>query len=161
MGVYNLLALFLFESFTEEVAFHFNTFLHWPLTLSKVTQVRVGELPLLLPQVTIAQSYACGNVISDYLQCKHCCMWFENTMWLYRTSFILWETSVPWCVQGLTHSPRPLKMTWKRGTIGRSMKLSSWLTRASLTILYPEINTILWLPLLRLNTGPYSLASCI
>lgn len=54
----------------------------------------------------------------------------------------------------------PLKITWKRGTTGRSTKQSSWSTRASLTILYPEIYTILSLPLLRLNTGPYSRASC-
>lgn len=93
MDVYNLLALFVFESFTEEVAFHFNRFLHWPLTLSKVTQVRVGELPLLLPQVTIAQSYACGNVISDYLQSKHtpqhCCMWFEKSVIIQNELYIV------------------------------------------------------------------------
>lgn len=57
------------------------------------------------------------------------------------------------------NSPMPLKITWKSGTTGRSTKESCWLTRASLTILYPEINTILSLPLLRLNTGPYSWAS--
>lgn len=59
------------------------------------------------------------------------------------------------------YSPIPLKITWKRGTMGRSTKLSSWLTRASLTILYPEINTVLSPPLLKLNTGPYAWASCI
>lgn len=66
-----------------------------------------------------------------------------------------------WRYHTFIYSPSPLNTTWKRGTIGRSTKLSSWLTRASFTILYPEINTILSLPLLKLNTGPYSLASCI
>lgn len=68
---YNLFALFLFESFTHEVAFHLNVVFQWLLALSEVTQVRVGKLPLLLPQVTIAQSYACGNVVSKHLENKH------------------------------------------------------------------------------------------
>lgn len=68
-----------------------------------------------------------------------------------------------WCrnIHAHTNSPMPLKTTWKRGTIGRSTKQSSWLERASLTILYPKIYTILSLPLLRLNTGPYFSESCI
>lgn len=62
----SLLTLFLFKSFTQELAFHLNVFFQRPLTLSKVTQVSVGKLPLLLPEVTIAQSYTCGNIIAKH-----------------------------------------------------------------------------------------------
>lgn len=71
MNLYNLLALFVFESFTDKAAFHFDVLFQCPLTLSKVTQVSVGKLPLLLPQVTIAQSYACGKVTLNYFLAFH------------------------------------------------------------------------------------------
>lgn len=58
----SLLALFLVESFTEESVFHFDVFFQRLLALAEVTQVSVGELPLLLPKVPVAQTYACGKI---------------------------------------------------------------------------------------------------
>lgn len=140
----NPLTLFIFESITEEVVLHCDVIFQCPLTLSEVTQVNVCKLPLLLPQVTVAQSYACRNP------------WKQKQIEIdLHTS----KGSQPW-VHSPSDSPIPLKTTWKRGMTGRSTKLSSCWTRASLTVLYPAMNTILSLPRLRLNTGPYSWASC-
>lgn len=70
MNLQHVLALFLFKSLANEVAFHLNVVFQRLLALPKVTQVCIGKLSLLLPQVAVAQSYACGEVMSKYLESK-------------------------------------------------------------------------------------------
>lgn len=62
LQIKRLLALFIFESFTQELAFHLNVVFQIRLALSKVTQMCVGKFPLFFPHVAIAQCYACVNI---------------------------------------------------------------------------------------------------